>query len=67
MFASFLIEILLLSQIEAHYGSVNDLAFSKPNNQLLIVTCGEDKLIQVCYMMNELTLKFGVHGEKVES
>nr|XP_016500037.1 PREDICTED: topless-related protein 1-like [Nicotiana tabacum]XP_016500038.1 PREDICTED: topless-related protein 1-like [Nicotiana tabacum]XP_016500039.1 PREDICTED: topless-related protein 1-like [Nicotiana tabacum] len=34
-------------EIEAHYGSVNDLAFSKPNNQLLLVTCGEDKLIQV--------------------
>lgn len=43
----FLIEILL-SQIEAHFGSINDLAFSKPNNQLLVITCGEDMLVKVC-------------------
>ncbi|XP_031129869.1 protein TOPLESS-like isoform X2 [Ipomoea triloba] len=34
-------------EIEAHAGSVNDLAFSKPYNQLLVITCGDDKLIQV--------------------
>ncbi|XP_055820274.1 protein TPR3-like isoform X2 [Solanum dulcamara] len=34
-------------EIEAHSGSVNDLAFSKPNNQLLVITCGEDKLVKV--------------------
>ncbi|CAI9092663.1 OLC1v1027973C2 [Oldenlandia corymbosa var. corymbosa] len=34
-------------EIEAHSGSVNDLAFSLWNDQLLIITCGEDKLIQV--------------------
>ncbi|XP_027066382.2 topless-related protein 4 isoform X1 [Coffea arabica] len=34
-------------EIEAHVGSVNDLAFSYPNKQLCIVTCGEDKLIKV--------------------
>ncbi|GJX43301.1 topless-related protein 4-like protein isoform X1 [Tanacetum coccineum] len=33
-------------QIEAHVGSVNDLAFSYPNKQLCIVTCGEDRLIK---------------------
>ncbi|KAI7724871.1 hypothetical protein M8C21_011014, partial [Ambrosia artemisiifolia] len=33
-------------EIEAHAGSVNDLAFSYPN-KLCIVTCGEDKLIKV--------------------
>ncbi|XP_071686114.1 topless-related protein 4-like isoform X2 [Rutidosis leptorrhynchoides] len=34
-------------EIEAHVGSVNDIAFSYPNKQLCIVTCGEDKLIKV--------------------
>lgn len=37
----------IVFQIEAHAGSVNDLAFSKPYNQLLVITCGDDKLIQV--------------------
>ncbi|KAK8697340.1 hypothetical protein V6N13_113492 [Hibiscus sabdariffa] len=34
-------------EIEAHAGSVNDLAFSYPNKQLSIVTCGEDRVIKV--------------------
>ncbi|GMI95157.1 WUS-interacting protein 2, TOPLESS-RELATED 4 [Hibiscus trionum] len=34
-------------EIEAHAGSVNDLAFSYPNKQLSIVTCGEDSVIKV--------------------
>ncbi|KAJ0488149.1 putative transcription factor WD40-like family [Helianthus annuus] len=34
-------------EIEAHTGSVNDLAFSYQNKQLCIVTCGEDRLIKV--------------------
>ncbi|KAJ9535863.1 hypothetical protein OSB04_un000977 [Centaurea solstitialis] len=34
-------------EIEAHGGPVNDLAFSYPNKQLCIVTCGEDILIKV--------------------
>ncbi|XP_059644428.1 topless-related protein 1-like isoform X2 [Cornus florida] len=34
-------------EIDAHAGGVNDLAFSKPKEQLLVVTCGDDKLIQV--------------------
>ncbi|GAB2300307.1 Topless- protein 4 [Dionaea muscipula] len=33
-------------EIDAHAGSVNDLAFSFPN-KLCIVTCGEDRLIKV--------------------
>ncbi|GMH04542.1 hypothetical protein Nepgr_006382 [Nepenthes gracilis] len=33
-------------EIDAHVGSVNDLAFSYPN-KLCIVTCGEDRLIKV--------------------
>lgn len=38
-------------QIEAHSGSVNDLAFSYPNKQICIVTCGDDRLIKVWYVM----------------
>ncbi|KAI9083185.1 hypothetical protein K1719_034918 [Acacia pycnantha] len=34
-------------EIEAHVGSVNDLAFSYPNKQLCVVTCGEDRAIKV--------------------
>ncbi|XP_076946426.1 topless-related protein 4-like [Bidens hawaiensis] len=34
-------------EIEAHNGSVNDLAFSFPNQTLSIVTCGDDRLIKV--------------------
>ncbi|XP_076958828.1 topless-related protein 4-like isoform X3 [Bidens hawaiensis] len=34
-------------EIDAHVGSVNDLAFSYPNKQLCIVTCGDDRLIKV--------------------
>ncbi|KAJ8753195.1 hypothetical protein K2173_017783 [Erythroxylum novogranatense] len=34
-------------EIEAHVGSVNDLAFSYPNKQLCVITCGEDRLIKV--------------------
>lgn len=34
-------------QIDAHIGGVHDLAFSYPNKQLCIVTCGDDKLIRV--------------------
>ncbi|KAL9260041.1 Topless-related protein [Drosera capensis] len=33
-------------EIEAHVGSVNDLAFSFPS-KLCVVTCGEDRLIKV--------------------
>ncbi|XP_031271901.1 topless-related protein 4-like [Pistacia vera] len=34
-------------EIDAHNGSVNDLAFSYPNKQLCVVTCGEDRFIKV--------------------
>ncbi|XAR71008.1 hypothetical protein NMG60_11028077 [Bertholletia excelsa] len=34
-------------EIDAHAGSVNDLAFSKPKNHLFLITCGDDKFIQV--------------------
>lgn len=35
-------------QIDAHVGGVNDIAFSLPNKQLCIITCGDDKVIKVC-------------------
>ncbi|WCJ30023.1 Protein TOPLESS [Euphorbia peplus] len=34
-------------EIEAHGGSVNDLAFSYPNDRLSVVTCGDDRVIKV--------------------
>ncbi|KAK9715176.1 hypothetical protein RND81_06G147900 [Saponaria officinalis] len=34
-------------EIEAHVGSVNDLAFSQPSKHMAIITCGEDRLIKV--------------------
>mgnify|MGYP004713456239 FL=1 len=37
----------LTCQIDAHVGAVNDLAFSLPYHQLLVITCGDDMSIQV--------------------
>lgn len=34
-------------EIDAHIGSVNDLAFCDPNKQLCAITCGDDKTIKV--------------------
>ncbi|CAH2073505.1 unnamed protein product [Thlaspi arvense] len=34
-------------EIEAHTGSVSHLAFSYPNKQLSVVTCGDDRVIKV--------------------
>ncbi|XP_054780922.1 protein TOPLESS-like isoform X2 [Prosopis cineraria] len=34
-------------EIDAHVGGVNDLAFSHPNKQLCVITCGDDKTIKV--------------------
>ncbi|KAM7274408.1 hypothetical protein ACFE04_029072 [Oxalis oulophora] len=39
-------------EIEAHVGSVNDMAFAHPNKQLCVVTCGDDKLIKVWDAVN---------------
>lgn len=43
-------------QIEAHIGNVNDLAFSKPYDEFFVISCGDDKLIQVRYMVIMLML-----------
>ncbi|XP_050366867.1 protein TPR3-like [Argentina anserina] len=34
-------------EIDAHVGSVNDLAFCTPIRQLCVITCGDDKAIKV--------------------
>ncbi|XP_062163072.1 topless-related protein 1-like isoform X2 [Alnus glutinosa] len=34
-------------EIDAHVGSVNDLAFCYPNKKLSVLTCGDDKTIKV--------------------
>ncbi|XP_050268371.1 topless-related protein 1-like isoform X1 [Quercus robur] len=34
-------------EIDAHVGSVNDLAFCHPTKQLSVITCGDDKTIKV--------------------
>ncbi|KAH7432223.1 hypothetical protein KP509_07G013800 [Ceratopteris richardii] len=39
-------------EIDAHSGGVNDLAFSHPNKQLCIITCGDDKTIKVWDALN---------------
>ena len=36
-----------IMQIDAHVGGVNDIAFSTPNKQLCVITCGDDKTIKV--------------------
>ncbi|GAB2269496.1 Topless- protein 4 [Dionaea muscipula] len=36
-----------LLELDAHTGNVSDLAFSRLNKQLSIITCGEDKTIKV--------------------
>ncbi|KAL5230740.1 hypothetical protein ABZP36_029516 [Zizania latifolia] len=40
-------ELRQQSEIDAHIGGVNDVAFSHPNKILSIITCGDDKLIKV--------------------
>lgn len=45
-----------VNQIDAHVGGVNDLAFSNPNKQLCVITCGDDKTIKVSYLFLITTL-----------
>ncbi|KAH8482795.1 hypothetical protein H0E87_030034 [Populus deltoides] len=33
-------------EIDAHVGGVNDLTFSAPEKQLLVITCGDDKIVK---------------------
>ncbi|KAF7105248.1 hypothetical protein CFC21_106080 [Triticum aestivum] len=54
-------------EIEAHSGGVNDIAFSQPNKQLCVVTCGDDKLIRVWDMHGQKIYSFEGHEASVYS
>lgn len=54
-------------EIDAHFGSVNDLAFSHPNKQLCVVTCGNDKLVKVWDLAGRNIFCFEGHEAPVYS
>ncbi|KAK9992190.1 hypothetical protein SO802_027175 [Lithocarpus litseifolius] len=54
-------------EIDAHFGSVNDLAFSHPNKQLCVVTCGYDKLVKVWDLAGRNLFCFQGHEAPVYS
>ncbi|XXG54028.1 hypothetical protein AAC387_Pa03g2008 [Persea americana] len=54
-------------EIDAHVGGVNDLAFSHPNKQLCVVTCGDDKLIKVWDLTGRKLFNFEGHEAPVYS
>ncbi|XP_021898842.1 LOW QUALITY PROTEIN: topless-related protein 3 [Carica papaya] len=54
-------------EIDAHIGGVNDLAFSHPNKQLCVVTCGDDKLIKVWDLTGRKLFNFEGHEAPVYS
>ncbi|KAK4586600.1 hypothetical protein RGQ29_023666 [Quercus rubra] len=54
-------------EIDAHFGSVNDLAFSHPNKQLCVVTCGNDKLVKVWDLAGRNLFCFEGHEAPVYS
>ncbi|XP_006644007.1 protein TPR1 isoform X1 [Oryza brachyantha] len=54
-------------EIDAHSGGVNDIAFSRPNKQLCVVTCGDDRLIKVWDMHGQKLFSFEGHEAPVYS
>ncbi|XP_038717981.1 topless-related protein 3-like isoform X3 [Tripterygium wilfordii] len=54
-------------EIDAHVGSVNDLAFAHPNKTLCVVTCGDDKLIKVWDLSGRKLYHFEGHEAPVYS
>ncbi|WOL16003.1 protein TPR1-like isoform X1 [Canna indica] len=56
-----------LIEIDAHVGGVNDIAFSHPNKQLCVVTCGDDKLIKVWDIHGQRLFVFEGHEAPVYS
>ncbi|WCJ30341.1 Protein TOPLESS [Euphorbia peplus] len=55
-------------EIDAHVGSVNDIAFCNPNRELCIITCGDDKTIKVWDVATGAKLfTFEGHGAPVYS
>ncbi|CAN8231897.1 unnamed protein product [Cochlearia groenlandica] len=59
--------LILFSLIDAHVGSVNDLAFTLPNEQPCVVTCGDDKLIKVWDLCGKKLYTFEGHDAPVYS
>ncbi|CAN8265297.1 unnamed protein product [Cochlearia groenlandica] len=55
------------TEIDAHVGAVNDLAFANPNRQLCVVTCGDDKLIKVWDVTGRRHFTFEGHDAPVYS
>ncbi|KAI4369377.1 hypothetical protein MLD38_017820 [Melastoma candidum] len=55
------------TEIDAHTGTVNDLAFAYPNKQLCVVTCGDDKLIKVWDLNGRKLFNFEGHEAPVYS
>ncbi|CAH2044513.1 unnamed protein product [Thlaspi arvense] len=55
------------TEIDAHVGAVNDLAFANPNRQLCVVTCGDDKLIKVWDVSGRKHFTFEGHDAPVYS
>uniref|UniRef100_A0A1J3GAS6 Topless-related protein 3 n=1 Tax=Noccaea caerulescens TaxID=107243 RepID=A0A1J3GAS6_NOCCA len=55
------------SEIGAHVGAVNDLAFANPNGQLCVVTCGDDKLVKVWDVSGRKHFTFEGHDAPVYS
>ncbi|XP_078160587.1 TOPLESS-related 2 isoform X2 [Carex rostrata] len=60
-------ELRQVLEIDAHTGSVNDIAFSNPNKQLCVVTCGDDKLIKVWDLNGQRLYVFEGHDAPVYS
>ncbi|CAA7024735.1 unnamed protein product [Microthlaspi erraticum] len=55
------------SEIEAHVGAVNDLAFANPHEQRCVVTCGDDKLVKVWDVSGRKHFTFEGHDAPVYS
>ena len=49
-------------QVDAHVGGVNDIAFSTPNKQLCVITCGDDKTIKVRHVTFLSLPRFSIVG-----
>ncbi|GLU01278.1 hypothetical protein SLE2022_185900 [Rubroshorea leprosula] len=55
-------------EIDAHVGGVNTLAFSAPNEQLLVITGGDDKIIKVWHTISGVQMySFGGHEAPIYS
>ncbi|KAJ3683671.1 hypothetical protein LUZ60_013898 [Juncus effusus] len=60
-------ELRQVLEVDAHVGQVNDIAFSSPNKQLCVITCGDDKLIKVWDLNGQRLFVFEGHDAPVYS